>query len=89
MNIYCTYLTVYRGSKLPPFYIGSKDTKSVLDGYRGSVVSKEYGQIFKEEIANNPSLFQTTIISFHSTRKNFFKEISHDTSPYEYIQQYQ
>jgi hypothetical protein len=72
MDIYCTYLTVYRGSKLPPFYIGSKDTKSVLDGYRGSVVSKEYGQIFKEEIANNPSLFQTTIISFHSTREEAY-----------------
>lgn len=72
MNIYCTYLTVYRGTKLPPFYIGSKDTKSVLDGYRGSVVSKEYGEIFKEEISNNPDLFRTTIISFHSTREEAY-----------------
>lgn len=72
MDIYCTYLTVYRGSKLPPFYIGSKDTKSVLDGYRGSVVSKEYKEIFKEELANNPNLFDTKIISFHSSREEAY-----------------
>ena len=77
MDIYCTYLTVYRGSKLPPFYIGSKDTKSVLEGYRGSVVSKEYKEIFKEELLNNPSLFDTKIISFHSSRKEaYLKERS-------------
>jgi hypothetical protein len=72
MNIYCTYLTVYRGSKLPPFYIGSKDTKSVLEGYRGSVVSKEYKEIFKEELTNNPNLFDTKIISFHSSREEAY-----------------
>ena len=77
MDIYCTYLTVFRGSKLPPFYIGSKDTKSVLDGYRGSVVSKEYKEIFKEELDNNPDLFDTKIISFHSSREEaYYKERS-------------
>jgi hypothetical protein len=88
MNIYCTYITLYRGKKLPPFYIGSKDTHSVLNGYRGSVSSQEYGKIFKEELKNNPDLFSTKIISYHSTREEaFIKEqkihlqLNVDTNP--------
>lgn len=33
--IYCTYITFYRGSKLPPFYIGHSTIKKVEKGYRG------------------------------------------------------
>jgi hypothetical protein len=54
---------------MPPFYIGSKDIQSVLNGYRGSVVSKEYKNVFK----NEPSkLFKTKIISQHKTREEAY-----------------
>lgn len=69
MSIYCTYLTVYSGSKLPPFYIGSTSLKNISNGYRGSVTSKKYKTIWKDELKNNPHLFQTKIISNHNTRK--------------------
>lgn len=68
MNIYCTYLTVYFGSKMPPFYIGSSRVEKVNNGYRGSVKSKMYKTIWEYELTNNPHLFKTIIISTHSTR---------------------
>ena len=66
-SIYCTYLTIYLGSKLPPFYIGSSSLKRIQAGYKGSVKSKLYKNIWKEELKNNPSLFKTKIISLHDT----------------------
>ena len=69
MDIYVTYLTVYSGNKLPPFYIGSSSLTNVNNGYRGSVTSKKYGITWKEEIKNNPQLFKTIIISKHNTRQ--------------------
>ena len=69
MYIYCTYLTVYSASKLPPFYIGSTSLKNISNGYRGSVTSKKYKTLWKDELKNNPHLFQTKIISNHNTRK--------------------
>lgn len=68
MNIYCVYLTIYNGKLLPPFYIGSKDKNSILKGYRGSVTSKEYKDIFKSELKQNPHLFKYKIISEHTSR---------------------
>jgi hypothetical protein len=41
-NIFCTYLTIYSGNKLPMFYIGSSTVKKVVSGYHGSVSSKIY-----------------------------------------------
>ena len=61
-NIYCTYLTVYSGNKLPPFYIGSSSIDIINNGYRGSVSSKEYKQIWKTELKNNSHLFKIMII---------------------------
>lgn len=44
-SIYCTYLTIYSGSKLPPFYMGSSSLKRIQAGYKGSVKSKLYKNI--------------------------------------------
>ena len=69
MSIYVTYLTVYSGNKLPPFYIGSTSLDKIYKGYRGSVQSKKYKDIWKSELKQNPHLFKTKIISQHSDRK--------------------
>ena len=69
-TIYCTYLTIYSGNKLPPFYIGSSSEKKVKDGYHGSVKSKKYKSLWNNEIKNNPSYFKTKIISKHSEKKD-------------------
>jgi hypothetical protein len=70
--IYCTYLTVYSGNKLPPFYIGSSTVEKVNRGYRGSVKSKKYSITWKKELLDNPHLFKTKIITTHPTRKEAF-----------------
>ena len=67
--IYCTYLTVYTGSKLPPFYLGSTDVDNISKGYRGSVVSKNYKSIWKQELYDHPDLFKTIILTRHETRQ--------------------
>lgn len=69
MNIYCTYLTSYRGNKLPPFYIGSSTVSKIHKGYQGSVSSKIYKKIWDREIKINPHLFTTKVISTHGSSK--------------------
>lgn len=69
---YCVYLTIYSGDVLPKFYIGSKDTKSVIYGYRGSVSSKKWKNLWKQELKNNPNLFETQILAMYDTRKEAF-----------------
>lgn len=69
MTIYCTYLTVYSGSKLPPFYIGSTRVERLNEGYRGTVSSAKYKTIWKKELKNNPHLFKTKILTTHDSRK--------------------
>jgi hypothetical protein len=66
--VFCTYLTVYRGSKLPPFYIGHTTVEKLSKGYRGSVSSRKYRDLWKHELKNNPHLFHSHIISKHDTR---------------------
>jgi hypothetical protein len=66
---YCTYITLYRGNKLPPFYIGYSITKKVEEGYRGSVSSREYSDIWYAEQNQNPQLFKTKILTTHATRE--------------------
>ena len=68
--MFCTYLTIYKGNKLPPFYIGSTSVSKIQNGYRGSVSSREYKNIWRNELRNNPSLFKTIIISTHLNRKD-------------------
>ena len=73
-TIYCTYLTVYSGNKLPPLYIGSTSVKNIEEGYHGSVSSKKYKQIWLSELSENPHLFETKILTTHSTREEAFEE---------------
>ena len=73
MSIYCVYLTVYRGNKLPPFYIGSTNIDKINKGYRGSVRSKKYRSIWEHEAKRFPELFKTLIISKHNNRKDALK----------------
>ena len=68
-NIYCTYLTVYTGNKLPPFYIGSTSVDTINKGYRGSVASKKYMSIWKQELSSHPDLFKTIILTRHETKQ--------------------
>lgn len=67
---FVTYLTIYSGNKLPPFYIGSSDIQRIENNYHGSVKSIKYSDTWKEELKNNPQLFKTKIISYHETRKD-------------------
>lgn len=73
-TIYCTYLTIYSGSKLPPLYIGSTSIEKINNGYRGTVSSKKYRSIWKSELAENPQSFETIILTYHSTREEAFEE---------------
>jgi len=74
MSIYCTYITFYRGNKLPPFYIGSTSVAKIANGYHGSVGSMEYKSIWKSELLYNSNLFETKIISKHNTRQAAFEK---------------
>ncbi len=69
MSQYCTYLTIYSGNKLPPFYVGYSTRKKIQNGYHGTVASKSYKILWKEELKKNPELFKTIIISSHNSAK--------------------
>ena len=60
--MYCVYFTIYKGSRLPPFYVGSTKIAKIARGYHGSVSSALWGSIWKQEIRENPHLFMTLII---------------------------
>lgn len=67
---FCTYLTVYRGNRMPPFYTGYSTVKNILEGnYHGSVTSREYCLIWHLELRYNPHLFKTYIITRHHTKR--------------------
>jgi hypothetical protein len=66
---YCVYLTTYRGNKLPPFYIGSSSVDAIRNGYKGSVGSRKYKEMWQNEIESNPHLFKTRIVKFCYTRQ--------------------
>jgi hypothetical protein len=72
MSINCVYLTTYFGNKMPMFYLGSSTKNKILNGYRGSVASKKYKAIWKEELKTHPELFKTAIVSLHDTREEAF-----------------
>ena len=67
--MWVTYITFYRGNKLPPFYIGYTKKSNIEKGYKGSVKSKKYKKVWYEEIRNNPNLFKTIIITTHDTKE--------------------
>ena len=67
---FCVYLTIYKGNKLPPFYIGYTSIKKIENGYNGSVSSKRYKRIWRKERAENSQLFITKIIKEFCNRKD-------------------
>lgn len=67
------YLISYRGNKLPPFYIGSSSIKRIEKGYMGSVASKRYKALWKDELENNRNLFNINIVTIHETREDAYK----------------
>jgi hypothetical protein len=71
--MYVTYLIIYCGEKLPPFYIGSTSLNKIENGYRGSVRSKKYSEIFKRELKDNFDLFNVLIFSKHINRKDAYE----------------
>lgn len=71
---YIVYITYYKGTKLPPWYIGSSNQDKVENGYNGSPVSKQWGSIYKKEQKENKQLFRTKILSHHETRLEALEE---------------
>lgn len=67
--MFVTYLTIYRGNKLPPFYIGSTSLKKFLEGYNGTILSKKYKSIYQKEQKEHPELFDSLIIDEFVTRE--------------------
>ena len=67
--MYCVYITTYLGNKLPPKYIGSSSVNKIENGYKGSVSSAEYKNIWLNEIRHNPHLFETEIVYRNDDRK--------------------
>lgn len=67
--MFCVYITTYLGNKLPKYYVGSTSIKKIEEGYRGSVHSIEWKYLWELELKQSPTLFQTKIISVHSSRK--------------------
>ena len=65
--MYCTYLTIYSGNLLPPFYIGYTTIENIKAGYHGTVCSKRYEAIWKSELRFNPHLFKTHILTVHES----------------------
>jgi len=71
---YVVYLTHYKGTKLPPWYIGSSHEEKVLKRYNGSVSSKKYKEIYLKEQKQNKHLFSTRILSYHHTKDEALDE---------------
>lgn len=73
---YVVYITHYGGDKMPQNYIGSTNIQRINSGYKGSIKSKKYRQIWNEELDQNPHLFSIEIISYHDTRPEaLYKEL--------------
>lgn len=75
--MWCVYLTIYSGNKLPPFYLGSTSIKKIEKGYLGSVSSKLYEETWKTEIKENRHLFNIRILKTFEERKDALKYENH------------
>lgn len=73
-KIYVVYITQYKGTNLPKWYIGSTYEKKIQNGYNGSICSKKWKYIYDKEQKENKHLFITKIISSHNTRKDALTE---------------
>jgi len=74
MKKFVTYITFYKGNKLPPWYIGSTYEEKINKGYNGTVTSKDFKDIYKLEQKQNKHLFKTKILSYHETREEAYIE---------------
>jgi hypothetical protein len=54
---------------MPMFYIGRSNVERVANGYHGSVSSKLYKDIWTKELEQNPNLFETKILTTHTTKQ--------------------
>lgn len=72
--MYCVYLTVYFGDKLPRRYIGSAKVERIKLGYNGSIKSKKYKDIYCEEQTKNKHLFKTKVLSLHHSQEDAIRE---------------
>lgn len=72
--MYCTYLTVYTGNLLPRRYIGSTTIQRITENYHGSVGSKKYKTIWKNELRDNPQLFKTRVLKTFKTHEEAIEE---------------
>jgi hypothetical protein len=68
MTIYVTYLTIYLGNLMPMFYIGYTSLSNIERGYHGTVTSKRYKKIWKQELRDNPHLFKTIVLTRHDVK---------------------
>ncbi len=66
---YCVYIIICSYIHLPTFYIGSSSVKSLNNGYRGSLNSKQYKKLWKQQVKQNPLNFAFSILSYHKTRQ--------------------
>lgn len=71
---YIVYLTMYTGTLLPKWYIGSTTVEKINKGYTGSVKSKKWSDIYYKELKENRQLFKTRILSYHVTRQEAVNE---------------
>ena len=72
--MFVTYLTIYDGDKLPPFYIGSTSAERVERGYHGSVRGAQFKNVWQQELLDHPELFDTIVLSEHATREEALTE---------------
>ena len=67
--MFCVYKTTYLGNKMPSQYIGSSNEEKIEKGYKGSVRSKKWKDIWESELKEHPELFVTEILSLHESRE--------------------
>lgn len=82
--MYCVYMTEWlkwtEDCGLPRYYVGSSSVKNVMDGYKGSVSSREYKEFWTSTPRED---FKVEILTTHETRDESFEEeyqyqIKHD-----------
>lgn len=71
--MFVTYMTTYSGDKFPPLYIGSTTAKRIASGYHGSARSKKYRATWESELKSAKHLFDTFVLSEHSTADEALK----------------
>lgn len=69
MGDYVVYLITYSGDKHPPYYIGSTTISKLENGYRGSVRSLVWKDIYRKEVKENPNAYSYSILARTDTRK--------------------